>query len=121
MEVLLKDFLADQLLGLNGLVNLANFAFLLALSVRHVLWLRVLSFASDVLVLPYYYFQHEPLWPPISGAWHSSSSTVSRTRWISLVPPMGQLVRSESATAYQKHMPLWQGDVRFGSKADITD
>jgi hypothetical protein len=65
MEVLLRDFLADQLLGLNGLVNLANFAFLLALSVRNVLWLRILSLASDVLVLPYYYFQHEPLWPPI--------------------------------------------------------
>jgi Popeye protein conserved region len=65
MEVLLRDFLTDQLLGLNGLVNLANFAFLLALSVRDVLKLRILSLAADVLVLPYYYFQHEPLWPPI--------------------------------------------------------
>ena len=65
MEALLRDFLADQLLGLNGLVNLANFAFLLALSVRNVLKLRILSLAADVLVLPYYYFQHEPLWPPI--------------------------------------------------------
>ena len=65
MEVLLRGFLTDQILGLNGLVNLANFAFLLALSVRGVLKLRVLSLAADVMVLPYYYFQHDPLWPPI--------------------------------------------------------
>ena len=43
MEALLRDFLADQFFGLNGLVNLANFAFLLALSVRNVLALRILS------------------------------------------------------------------------------
>jgi hypothetical protein len=65
MEALLRDFLADQFLGLNGLVNLANFVFLLALSVRDVFWLRILSLAADVLVLPYYYFQHTPLWPPL--------------------------------------------------------
>jgi hypothetical protein len=65
MEVLLRDFLTDQILGLNGLVNLANFAFLLALSVRDVLKLRILSLAADVLVLPYYYFQRQLLWPPI--------------------------------------------------------
>jgi hypothetical protein len=45
MEVLLRDFLTDQILGLNGLVNLANFAFLLALSVRDVFKLRILSLA----------------------------------------------------------------------------
>jgi hypothetical protein len=65
MEVLLRGFLTDQILGLNGLVNLANFTFLLALSVRGVLKLRALSLAADVMVLPYYYFQHDPLWPPI--------------------------------------------------------
>jgi hypothetical protein len=65
MELSLNNFLTDQILGLNGLVNFANFAFLLALSVRDVLKLRILSLASDVLVLPYYYFQHEPLWTPI--------------------------------------------------------
>ena len=65
MEVLLRDFLTDQFFGLNELVNLANFAFLLAFSVRDVLRLRVLSLAADVIVLPYYYFQHIPLWPPI--------------------------------------------------------
>jgi Popeye protein conserved region len=65
MEVLLRDFLTDQIFGLNGLVNLANFAFLVAFSVRDVLKLRILSLAADVIVLPYYYFQHIPLWPPI--------------------------------------------------------
>jgi Popeye protein conserved region len=65
MEVLLRDVLTDQVFGLNGLVNLANFAFLLAFSVRDVLTLRILSLAADVVVLPYYYFQHISLWPPI--------------------------------------------------------
>jgi hypothetical protein len=37
MEVLLRDFLTDQIFGLNGLVNLSNFAFLLAFSVRDFL------------------------------------------------------------------------------------
>jgi hypothetical protein len=41
MEILLRDFLAEQLFGLDGLINLANFAFLLAFSVRDVLKLRI--------------------------------------------------------------------------------
>jgi hypothetical protein len=65
MDVSLRDVLTEQIFGLNGLVNVANFAFLLAFSVRDVLKLRILALASDVVVLPYYYFQHEPLWPPI--------------------------------------------------------
>lgn len=65
MHDTLRSVLAEQVFGLNGLVNLANLVFLVALSVRNVLTLRVLSLAADVLVLPYYYFQHQPLWPPI--------------------------------------------------------
>src|ERR1700733_3558500 len=65
MGVLLRDFLTHQFFGLNGLGNLSNFAFLLGFSVRDFLRLRILLLASDVMVLPYYYFQHEPLWPPI--------------------------------------------------------
>jgi hypothetical protein len=34
MGVLLRDFLTHQIFGLNGLVNLSNFAFLLGFSVR---------------------------------------------------------------------------------------
>src|SRR5260221_12513104 len=62
MEVLLRDFWADQIFGLNGLVNLANFALLLAFSVRDVLKLRILSLASDGMLFPDYYFLHKPLW-----------------------------------------------------------
>jgi hypothetical protein len=65
MEVLMRDFLANQIFGLNGLVNLSNLVFLLAFSVRDVLKLRVLSVASYCVILPYYYFQDQPLWPPI--------------------------------------------------------
>src|ERR1700677_1468168 len=68
MEIHLRNFLASQLFGLDGLINLANFAFLLAFSVRDVLKLRILAFVSDVLTLTYYYFQHKPLWTPIFWA-----------------------------------------------------
>jgi Popeye protein conserved region len=60
-----SDLLTDQIFGLNGLINLANIAFLLAFALRDVLILRVLALVSDVLIIPYYYFQHKPLWPPI--------------------------------------------------------
>jgi hypothetical protein len=68
MEILLRNFLVSQLFGLDGLINLANFVFLLAFSVRDVLKLRILAFVSDALTLPYYYFQHKPLWTPIFWA-----------------------------------------------------
>src|ERR1700733_9387158 len=68
MENLLGNFLATQLFGLDGLINLANLAFLAAFSVRDVLKLRILAFASDVLTVPYYYYQHKPLWPSIFWA-----------------------------------------------------
>ena len=59
------DLLRNQLLGLNGLVNLSNLVFIIAFSVRGVLPLRILSIASSIIILPYYYLQSEPLWPPI--------------------------------------------------------
>src|SRR5690242_9079748 len=59
------DLLRNQLLGLNGLVNLSNLVFIVAFSVRGVLPLRILSIASSIIILPYYYLQREPLWPPI--------------------------------------------------------
>lgn len=61
----MRDFLTSQVLGLNGLVNLSNLVFLWAFSVRDVLKLRILSVASSCVILPYYYFQREALWPPI--------------------------------------------------------
>ena len=68
METVLRNFLADQLFGLDALINFANFAFLLAFSVRDVLKLRILAFTSDVMTVPYYFFQHKPLWAPIFWA-----------------------------------------------------
>src|SRR5579871_2343742 len=64
MELTMRDLLINQLFGLNGLVNLSNLVFLMAFSVRDVLKLRVLSVAAYVVILPYYYFQPAPLWPP---------------------------------------------------------
>jgi CRP-like cAMP-binding protein len=82
METLSRNFLTDQIFGLSGLVNLANFALLLAFSVRDLLKLRILLFASDVVVLPYYYFQREPLWPPI--VWGVAFIIVNGVRIVAL-------------------------------------
>jgi CRP-like cAMP-binding protein len=59
------QFVADQVLGINGLINLSNIVFLVAYSVRDVLKLRIWAIVGEVLTLPYYYFQNEILWPPI--------------------------------------------------------
>jgi hypothetical protein len=59
------EFVADQVFGINGLVNLSNIVFLVAYSARDVLKLRVLSLIGEAVILPYYYWQTEKLWPPI--------------------------------------------------------
>jgi hypothetical protein len=83
MEVLLTDFVTDQDLGLNGLVNLSNFAFLLAFSVRDVLMLRILGLASDVVILPYDYFQNlSPFAAQIIA--HSARGALARKLGISV-------------------------------------
>jgi CRP-like cAMP-binding protein len=65
LGVFMYAFVADQILGINGLVNISNIVFLAAYSVRDVLRLRILSIVGELLILPYYYFQNESLWPPI--------------------------------------------------------
>jgi hypothetical protein len=55
----------DQVLGINGLINLSNIVFLVAFSVRDVLKLRILAIVGEGMTLPYYYLQTEKLWPPI--------------------------------------------------------
>ena len=62
------SILKDQLIGLNGFVTLSNLVFLVAFSVRDVLALRALSIVSYGVILPYYYFQPDTLWPPIFWA-----------------------------------------------------
>jgi len=58
-------FVADQVFGLNGLVNFSNIVFLAAYSVRTVLTLRILAIVGEGMTLPYYYYQDEKLWLPI--------------------------------------------------------
>ena len=54
------------MLGLDVLVNVANVVYLFSYSVRDILWLRILTVAGAMLLMPYYYFQAAPLWAPIS-------------------------------------------------------
>ncbi len=72
------EFLADQVVGINGLVNLSNIIFLAAYSARGVLKLRVLSLIGEAVILPYYYLQSEKLWPPI--LWGLAFMTVNAVR-----------------------------------------
>jgi hypothetical protein len=58
-------FVVDQVLGINGLINLSNIVFLVAFSAGDVLKLRILAIVGEGLTLPWYYFQDEKLWPPI--------------------------------------------------------
>ncbi|MRG54601.1 hypothetical protein GF108_03255 [Phyllobacterium sp. SYP-B3895] len=62
------EVVANQVLGIEGLVNLSNILFLVVFSVRDILKLRLLSFFGEAAILPYYYFQHETLWAPLFGA-----------------------------------------------------
>ena len=65
------ELLANQVFGIDGLVNLSNIVFLVAFSARDVLKLRLLSFVGEAVIIPYYYFQHEILWAHFFGALHS--------------------------------------------------
>ena len=47
------------------LIHVANVLYLLAFTVRDVLWLRSLSVAASAFLLPYFYFQPVPLMTPI--------------------------------------------------------
>jgi hypothetical protein len=65
--VVMYGFVVDQVLGINGLINLSNIVFLVAFSAGDVLKLRILALVGEGLTLPWYYFQDEKLWPPIFG------------------------------------------------------
>jgi hypothetical protein len=79
--VFMYEFVADQVLGISGLINLSNIVFLVAFSVRDVLWLRILAIVGEGLTLPYYYFQGEKLWPPI--VWGAAFMLVNAVRVVS--------------------------------------
>jgi signal transduction histidine kinase len=87
------DLLRNQLLGLNGLVNLSNLVFIVAFSVRGVLPLRLLSIASSIIILPYYYLQPEPLWSPIF--WSLTFVLINGARVVQLLLERRPVVLSE--------------------------
>jgi hypothetical protein len=99
------DLLLNQLLGLNGLVNLSNLVFIAALSVRGVLPLRLLAIVSSIIILPFYYLQPEPLWPSIF--WNSVSILINAARVVQL------LLERRPVVLAQREADLYQ--LAFGS------
>jgi CRP-like cAMP-binding protein len=75
-------FVVDQVLGINGLINLSNIVFLVAFSARGVLTLRVLAIVGEGLTLPYYYLQDDKLWPPIF--WGAAFMMVNAIRVVAI-------------------------------------
>lgn len=47
------------------LIHTANVLYLFSYSMRDILWLRILTVAAAGFMVPYFYFQTEPLYPPI--------------------------------------------------------
>jgi CRP-like cAMP-binding protein len=94
------DFIMAEFFSLNGLVNLSNIIFLAAFSVRDVFNLRLLSIFAYVVILPYYYFQQEALWPPIF--WGVAFIVVNAVRVIILILERRPVVLSdEEENLYQ--------------------
>jgi CRP-like cAMP-binding protein len=87
------EFVADQVLGINGLINLSNIVFLVAFSVRDVLKLRILAIVGEGMTLPYYYFQDEKLWPPIF--WGVAFMIVNATRIVAILLERRPVVLSD--------------------------
>src|SRR3954462_8486881 len=86
------EFVADQVFGLNGLVNFSNIVFLAAYSVRNVLSLRLLAIVGEGMTLPYYYYQDEKLRPPIY--WAMAFMVVNSVRVVSISLERRPLARS---------------------------
>lgn len=91
------DFLRNEFLGLNGIVNFSNLVFIAALSVRGVLPLRLLSIASSLIIIPYYYFQPETLWPSIF--WNLVSISINSVRVVQLLLERRPVVLAEREAA----------------------
>ena len=87
------ELVANQVFGIDGLVNLSNIVFLVAFSARDVLKLRVLSFFGEAVILPYYYFQHEPLWAPLF--WSVAFMAVNAVRIVATALERRPVVLSE--------------------------
>ncbi len=46
-------------------IHIANVLYLVSYSMRDIVWLRILTIAAACFMIPYFYFQPEPLYPPI--------------------------------------------------------
>jgi hypothetical protein len=67
--------------------------FPLAFSTRDVLVLRILALVGEGLILPYYYFQAETLWPPI--LWSFAFMAVNAVRIVATVLERRPVILSE--------------------------
>ena len=87
------ELIANQVLGIDGWVNVSNIVFLVAFSTRDVLALRILAFVGEGLILPYYYLQTETLWPPI--LWSLAFMAVNAARIVATVLERRPVILSE--------------------------
>jgi hypothetical protein len=91
--VFMYELLENQVLGIDGWVNVSNIVFLVAFSTRDVLTLRILAFVGEGLILPYYYLQTEKLWPPI--LWSLAFMAVNAVRIVATVLERRPIILSD--------------------------
>jgi CRP-like cAMP-binding protein len=91
--VFMYALMENQVLGIDGWVNVSNIVFLVAFSTRDVLVLRILALVGEGLILPYYYFQPETLWPPI--LWSVAFMAVNAVRVVATVLERRPVILSE--------------------------
>ena len=89
----MHELIKNQVLGIDGWVNVSNIVFLVAFSTRDVLKLRILSLVGEGVILPYYYLQTETLWPPIF--WSLAFMAVNAVRIVATVLERRPVILSE--------------------------
>ena len=87
------QLIENQVLGIDGWVNVSNIVFLVAFSTRDVLALRILALVGEGLILPYYYLQAETLWQPIF--WSLAFMAVNAVRIVATVLERRPVILSE--------------------------
>lgn len=50
---------------MDSFIHISNVLYLFSYSMRDILWLRILTVGAASFMIPYFYFQPEPLYPPI--------------------------------------------------------
>ena len=87
------ELIENQVLGIDGWVNVSNIVFLVAFSTRDVLVLRILALVGEGFILPYYYLQAETLWQPIF--WSLAFMAVNAVRIVATVLERRPVILSE--------------------------